>query len=369
MPKTWSRAAIVTAVVTFAPAAVLAPANAAATPAEPVWRLADTVHYSGTTTLEDVAAAGARDVWVVGQADEIGPALARHWNGDRWKTTRLPEPLATSGRLHAAGASSAGNVWAFGTSGANEYALRWDGERWATSQIWQREGSGTVKGAIALSPSDVWAFGGDINPYDDMGTWHFDGDNWTRAETDFSLTSGSALAPTDIWAVGGQQQSDGTARPVVARWQGEQWTEVPTPEIPHEWAYPPVFTAVHAISPSDVWAVGSRVERIDGELHILPLALHWNGAGWEVIQVPGEAELTSVSSDGRGAVWVAGEVHCALLRYADGQWTCPEPPRVKDKTLNINAIARAPETARLWSVGELVWGGLPNTDGVVLTQR
>jgi hypothetical protein len=277
----------------------------------------------------------------------------------------LPAPFRERGsRLSAVTSSAADNVWAFGTAQGGGYALRWDGMRWTISHAWPT--GERISGAVAVAPDDVWVFWEDVNQSEPMGTWHFDGNGWRQVQNSFRLTAGSAVTPTDIWAVGGQHQSDGTDRPLVARWDGNSWLEMPTPDIPYEWPYLPEFKAIHATSTDDVWVVGSRIERVDGQLLILPLALHWDGSAWQIGQVPGENGLTSVASDGRGGAWVSGTVGCTIRRYTNGEWTCPELPGIAEKVLDIHALTQSPGTSTYWGVGELVWGGLPNTDGVVL---
>jgi len=66
------------------------------------------------------------------------------------------------------------------------------------------------------------------------------------------------------------------------------------------------LNAVHAVSSSDVWAVGSY--EAAGFNHPRPLAERWNGTAWSSIQ-PGwndEGELLGVAAVAANDVWMVG---------------------------------------------------------------
>ena len=108
--------------------------------------------------------------------------------------------------------------------------------------------AGRFYSVSATSADDVWAVGlsaagGQIA--------HWDGNSW--ADSDFSdgYQAVAAQSPTDVWAVGGTSWFYPT-QTLARRWNGQSWTQVPTP-TPGGSAW---FNAVGATSPTNGWAVG-----------------------------------------------------------------------------------------------------------------
>jgi hypothetical protein len=116
----------------------------------------------------------------------------------------------------------------------------------------------------------------------------------------------AANAPNDVWAVGFYVNSSGVYQTLAEHWDGTAWGVVATPNVgPGN----NLFTAVTAIGPSDVWAVGFW--RPGGSnTYAQPLTEHWNGNGWTVIPTPNapssSAPLYSVSADASNDVWAVG---------------------------------------------------------------
>src|SRR6185436_3558011 len=143
---------------------------------------------------------------------------------------------------------------------------------------------------------DVWAVGAAFDGVSDHSLIeHWDGTQWTVSPNpgDAGLTAVAAISPTDVWAVG--------ETPLILHWDGVSWSVV---------AHPPMdgdLMAISAVSADDVWFVGG-MEVEDGEQ---TLALHWDGAS--VTDVPTDipnsshSELTGVAALSSGDVWAVGE--------------------------------------------------------------
>src|SRR6266487_2972651 len=99
-----------------AQAARVAQAAQAARASVPGWRIVSTDHRAGIDLELAVAAIGRRNAWAGGGVSPShtsqGRPFAEHWNGRRWRTSRLPGRL--SGAITLLRTSAWNNVWAFG---------------------------------------------------------------------------------------------------------------------------------------------------------------------------------------------------------------------------------------------------------------
>ncbi len=296
--------------------------------------------------LKDVAMVSPGDVWAVGtDSAYLGRAqqtLTMHWNGAQWSQIPSPNVGASHNVLWAVSANSSMNVWASGSyrdSGNNDQPLimRWDGTTWSLIP-----GPAGLHGAanvlLALSPSDVWL----------SASWHWDGSSWTATPTDGSTVLDIAgTSSTDIWAVG--YSGSGTA---ALHWNGSTWTRVPTPNPTGADS----LTGVTAISPSDVWAVGSSF--IDAG-HTNVLIEHWNGSSWSVVPAASlplaftESSLTKVSALSPGDVWAVGDKfngsflsERALVEHWDGtNWSALPGQGLVSSLSSVSASA-----GNVWAV-------------------
>jgi hypothetical protein len=112
----------------------------------------------------------------------------------------------------------------------------------------------------------------------------------------------AAVSPTDVWAVG--SRINGTVfRTLVLHWDGTTWAVVPSPNVGGRTN---ALAAVTVVSASDAWAVG----HYDDGATFRTLVLHWNGTAWAVVPSPnagsGENALAAVTAIGAGDVWAAG---------------------------------------------------------------
>ncbi|HJQ73283.1 MAG TPA: hypothetical protein VJ814_00235 [Gaiellaceae bacterium] len=189
-------------------------------------RTASTSAVEMQDVVTSVAAASPQDVWAVGAyfyrsaKHHTDHTLVLHWHGHRWLTVPSPSPGGPAKPSVLTGVTAAaGDVWAVGRYSLNKKQLplfeRWDGARWR----------------VVPSP----------------------GTTGSRERRD--AFSAGALASDDVWAVGTDASGTGT-QPLVERWDGSAWSVVPTPPTSTDDS----LASVAVLSPSDVWAVGTRFQ-------------------------------------------------------------------------------------------------------------
>lgn len=188
------------------------------------WRVVPTpsVGEDLESTLVGVEALSPTDVWAVGTATAwpfIGQTFTVHWDGQGWSRVDSPNP-STEGlgsSLLDVAASSADDIWAVGDydpSGAFEMqplAEHWDGVSWSVVPIPALSESAILSGLGVAAADDVWAVGNQ-----GLGTLiaHWDGRSWTLVpgvdpgELASSLTAVAKVPGSGcLWAVG--QFTDG----------------------------------------------------------------------------------------------------------------------------------------------------------------
>ena len=128
------------------------------------------------------------------------------------------------------------------------------------------------------------------------------------AVTGASLSAVSAVSPTDIWAVG----SDSTG-PLIENFNGTSWSVVaaPTPAG----ASSAEFSAVSALASNNVWAVGSSVTVNSSGVSVSsPLVEHYNGTSWSIQTTPATGgSLNAVAVVSPTDVWAVGGTGSADL--------------------------------------------------------
>lgn len=267
--------------------------------------------------LNAINALSATDAWAVGSRRlDINTTVpwAQRWDGTSWQHVPTADPGGTA-YLRGVDALSAADVWAVGNTYQENAPVteHWDGAAWV---LVSAPGSGGLASVSAVGPNDVWAVGrvaihGDGAPYRPLAL-HWDGTAWSAIPTPdpdraFSdeLTSVSAISADDVWAVGENQRARaGRARfsVLIEHWDGTSWTVVPHPHIDVSG-----LSGVVAVSPDDVWAVGSEDVGVESQ----GLTEHWNGHAWSVVPPDDDHAITtsfsSVSGSGPDDVWAVGE--------------------------------------------------------------
>jgi len=222
---------------------------------------------------------------------------------------------------------------------------------------------GTLVGVSADSPSDAWAVGNYSTPAVPYGAFlaHWNGTGWTKspspdpgAADGTSLLGVSAVSRTDAWAVGSYTVTGHSDLPLILRWNGTRWHQVPSP-VPAGGAD---LYAVSAISPCDAWAVG-----IYDSGKVKPFIVHWNGTRWTQLPAPSPgigAILNAVSvrsatdawAVGYYAVGAAGRLRSLALHWNGTSWTrvfSPNPPTATGDVGLLGVSTISPDDA--WATG------------------
>ncbi|MGF1469779.1 MAG: hypothetical protein ACFCGT_26950 [Sandaracinaceae bacterium] len=214
------------------------------------------------------------------------------------------------------------NVWAL--SPTEVFAVGGDADDGTGGRILRSDGDGwaDVDHGLAVpllnwitgfGPDDLWVVGVE-------GTMiHHDGSTWARVEvpTQEDLWGIWGAAPDDIWAVGGSGRSGAEA--ILLRYDGSAWSQVPLPELDRERVR--ALFKVWGTSADNVYAVGQR-----------GVLLRFDGSAWSQIVLPDVADdlialwgsdpdhITVVGGRGNGvvAVWNGAEWRTARVSPTPG---------------------------------------------------
>lgn len=332
----------------------------------------------GNNRLNSVVAIATDNAWAVGYYEEGREgqvrqrALILHWDGASWLQVPAPDLGPESSRLLDVAYVSADEVWAVGHTGGDDepgevfptptkaLALRWDGSNWSQVDMpspgqYRNE----VYGVSALRKDHIWAVGryssqaprqmGGGVPADALILF-WDGGKWEQfaaPPVGNSFTGVSAIAEDAAWIVG-SAGTEGSNRSAMLRWDGNTWSAqdlpVPTPsgEVPPSDYLPRVV----ALSPTDVWAVGSYEPDLVRYERVNPLSMHWNGSEWSHVPMPSHDSevreinglttktdvhtLNAVAGTPSGDLWAVGSYRSAqpgsemlIMRYRRSE--CPTP--------------------------------------------
>jgi hypothetical protein len=184
--------------------------------------------------------------------------------------------------------------------------------------------TGQLNGVAAVSASQAWAVGyaGKIT-----GTRHpliarWTGTAWQQVPGLSSqagdLEGVAAVSRTDAWAVGFTLGSSLKAqRALILRWNGTKWERSPIPSLGFAGLY-----AVAATSATNAWAVGSK-----GFNLTKPVVLHWNGHVWKPVSgIGGPCVIDAISATGSSNAWAAyycssgGPNYNGLAHWNGSKW-------------------------------------------------
>ena len=180
--------------------------------------------------------------------------------------------------------------------------------------------NGALNAIAGAGASDVWAVG----QYAKSGgpsqtlTEHWDGSSWSivpAPDVSGLTTQGvgdvldgvSVLSATDAWAVGytDLNPSPSTSSTLTMHWDGSAWKIIPAPDLSPSDG----LVAVSALSPNDIWAVGSLSVGLTFGAYYAPLIEHWNGSAWSAGTIPsaGFDPLTPTAAATAGALTSSGQ--------------------------------------------------------------
>jgi hypothetical protein len=167
-----------------------------------------------------------------------------------------------------------------------------------------------------------------------------------------------ALSPTDIWAVGSGSLTIGsqTARTLIEHYDGVTWSIVPSPDL--SLTSSDQLRSVSAASAVDVWAVGDSV---DGTTH-KTLTEHWNGVSWSIAASPnvgpGDNMLTAVGALPNSTAWAvgrwtdgAGVSETTTLRWDGASWTVVQSPTFDAGIASSLLSVAAISPDNIWAAG------------------
>jgi hypothetical protein len=300
-------------------------------------------HYGGPTNASGysvIVRTGPASAWLLGGSNPGGPSepVAAQWNGTQLTTAALPAGLTSF--VSDASATSMNDVWAVSQYG--RYLLHYDGVQWRLVKRWQ---AGQITGLTAITPSDVWVFGTTADGASDVGTWHWDGYDWLRMYgLAGSVVRASATSDSDIWAIAASSASYS-----ILYYDGTSWQPVPT-GTDLDGVQP---RDILALSPSDVWVLGTEADAADGPRLVL---LHWNGVGWTTLGTQIDAWAGRLAAGADGTVLVtatpadASAAGLILQVAAPGGW----PVVTAESWLtdgSISDVLLADGTRSLWASG------------------
>jgi hypothetical protein len=313
------------------------------TAATPGWRVVKTFGpdpVSGISGL--LTAVSATDAWSVWSGSRL--SVVEHWTGGAWHSVPLPARLdAYVKSAVSIGASSASDVWLFGTYRTTE-ALRWTGGEWLLQPIpsWVlRKSSGTVTATSAVfGPRNVWVFSLGAGPY----AAHYDGHSWAKVKLPVVPLDVSAAGPDDIWA-------DGQTIDFVMHWNGKKWATAQLPLLPLPYGATVSYSNITAIGPENAWLF--RTISYQNGPPPSTAMMHWNGKAWLTAASPADI-VGSLVPDGNGGLWADGiDINPGGFWYfyhlERGRWTQFTPPDVDVHSPEI--LTRIPGTRSVWATG------------------
>jgi hypothetical protein len=165
---------------------------------------------------------------------------------------------------------------------------------------------------------ELW--GADATPppagTDPCGTWEVTPFPLPLDSDHMVLNDVHASSVDDVWAVGTRSQvwASSSAKDVgiVARWNGTQWSVVPSPNPePYLNAGGVHLEGIHGLAANDLWAVGAQ-RKVNGGGFLGPqmFAMRWNGSSWSTVPTPVTADGNSYAYDvevvAPNDVWIVG---------------------------------------------------------------
>lgn len=178
-------------------------------------------------SLSGIAGASPQDVWAVGRVHgQRSDPLALHWDGQHWQ--RVPVPGVEGRSIQLSDIAVLGNrdTWAAGytwDSGGirtrQPFAVRWDGQAWATGEV--PGGPGQIT-QLASDGKKLWGLGYavPVAPY----VAALEGTSWQvipgppgpPEATRTALHGGTILSDGNLLAVGASSMPDHSSRPFAA---------------------------------------------------------------------------------------------------------------------------------------------------------
>jgi hypothetical protein len=282
------------------------------------WRAIARPGRSGSAATS-VAASSARNVWV----SIASEAAVDHWNGHAWSRFSFGSParvgingLTTTGRK---------DVWAFAydSKTRRQTAFHYNGTRWKGTRLPVSMGGGAAaRLASASSRSNVWAWAYDAK----RGAWvalHFNGKTWRVIRLPARLLpAGRTVLPeqmlaesrSNVWGTVYATAGSSRGPVVLVHWNGKGWRRG-TGRLPAGSLAGPVAPDGHG----GLWLAAQR----PGGAGFLA---HYRRGSWTESAIPGgSASVTALTLvPGTRSLWGSGTAGrgfggsrgAAILRYS-----------------------------------------------------
>jgi hypothetical protein len=360
LPRAWSTCAIAGAVIV----STAIPAAAAAT----TWSLVPSQSSGTQSGLGSIDLLNAASGWAVGSTAS-GGGLIERYNGTQWTIVSSPDILDHNNPNNFGGLSdvdvvSAADAFAVGTSSAylsdgilhyTPVIERWNGTAWTRMSVPAAPADTELAAVKAFSSTDVWALGrAGTMGFGGAVALHWNGSAWASVaipspgSRDTTITELTATATNDLWAVGYSRDlpyGNRARHSVTLHWNGSMWSRVTSPDV----GTVTYLRDAVAISPTDVWAVGSGSSSVTGAI-----ALHWNGSSWTSVTPPGLSTLDSVTALSATDVWAGGtgtDGQAYLANWRGSAWTVTAAPRSGNLPSGYVTGLAAISPSSVWGVG------------------
>ncbi|HWH37057.1 MAG TPA: VCBS repeat-containing protein [Candidatus Limnocylindrales bacterium] len=160
----------------------------------------------------------------------------------------------------------------------------------------------------------------------------------------------ASLNGKPAWVVGLSSARLAKRRPMIGAWTGTGWRDVAVP-----WTSYAVLRAIEASSASNAWTVGSI-----GTYTRWPIAGRWNGTSWKAIKVPrpsGQlATFVDLAMVSPSSIWAVGTrlqkglFKPLAMRRASGSWRTSSPSLPAGAEGSLTDVTRAPN-GKIWAAG------------------
>jgi hypothetical protein len=187
------------------------------------------------TLIGGVVTLGPRDTWAFSYNESTQRETAHHFNGRSWRSGPLPASVDGGGEAGLVSASSAADIWAFGSAHGAWVTTHYDGKSWGTVPL----PAGLVPAGqellperiVAQSRRDAWAT---LLSVSSAGAGpavllHWNGTRWARVTR--GIPAAALLGPVASDGQGGLWLSAETPAyaPYLAHYRNGHWTRVTVP--------------------------------------------------------------------------------------------------------------------------------------------
>jgi hypothetical protein len=254
--------------------------------------------------------------------------MALHWDGAAWSFIPTPYREATAqyqyqdsiNSLYGVAASPSDQVWAVGsfstgTASSQTLVLRYRPAACSTATAVSPPANPSITVAPPTSPTPTALNAQAETPTSAANAGGECGPTWAALDVPAAgnFNAISAVSPNDVWAVG--SNTNVPMDTLAAHWDGTGWTVVPSPNVGTNDNILYGVGSLRSRGPSSagsgqaVWGVGSYGTGSTGSK---PLIVRWDGTAWQLLPSPdpgsgpGQGALHAVFVIARDDVWAVG---------------------------------------------------------------